>query len=100
MPFMTTEHLRHLCGLTTNGSGVVPLINGDAEPLAAIYPKEALTTFRDALQGDNFSLQPIVRKLVALNMLLEIPISGPARECYRNINEPQDLDEGSILFRG
>jgi molybdenum cofactor guanylyltransferase len=92
MPFMTTEHLRHLCSLTMNGSGVVPLIEGNAEPLAAIYPKEARAVFCEALQGDNFSLQPIVRKLVALNMLLEIPISGPARELYRNINAPQDLD--------
>jgi molybdenum cofactor guanylyltransferase len=92
MPFMTTEHLRHLCGLTTKGSGVVPLIEGKAEPLAAIYPKEARAVFREALQSDNFSLQPIVRKLVARNMLLEIPISGSAREFYRNINAPQDLD--------
>ena len=92
LPFMTTEHLRHLCSLTTNGSGVVPLIEGNAEPLAAIYPKEARAVFCEALQGDNFSLQPIVRKLVARNMLLEIPISGPAREFYRNINAPQDFD--------
>ena len=92
LPFMTTEHLRHLCGFTTNGSGVVPLIEGNAEPLAAIYPKEAQAVFREALQGDNFSLQPIVRKLVDRNMLLEIPISGPAREFYRNVNAPQDFD--------
>jgi molybdopterin-guanine dinucleotide biosynthesis protein A len=92
MPFMTAEHLRHLCGFTTNGSGVVPLIEGNVEPLAAIYPKEAGAVFCEALQGDNFSLQPIVRKLIARNMLLEIPISGPARELYRNINAPQDFD--------
>ncbi|HEX7516565.1 MAG TPA: molybdenum cofactor guanylyltransferase [Chthoniobacterales bacterium] len=92
LPFMTAEHLRHLCGLTTNGSGGVPLIEVNAEPLAAIYPKEARAVFRDALQSDNFSLQPIVRKLVTLNMLLEIPISGSAREFYRNINSPQDFN--------
>jgi Molybdopterin-guanine dinucleotide biosynthesis protein A len=97
LPFMTTEHLRHLCSLTMNGSGVVPLIEGNAEPLAAIYPKEAQAVFCEALQGDNFSLQPIVRKLVARNMLLEIPISGPAREFYRNINEPQDFDGAASL---
>lgn len=92
MPFMTAQHLRHLCDLTTKGSGVVPLIEGSAEPLAAIYPKEARAVLCEALQGDNFSLQPLVKKLVALNMLLEIPISGPARELYRNINARQDLD--------
>jgi molybdopterin-guanine dinucleotide biosynthesis protein A len=99
-PLMTAEHLRHLCSFTSRGTGVVPLIDGNAEPLTAIYPREALATFRDALNSDNFSLQPIVRKLVDLNMLLEIPISGPAREFYRNMNEPQDLDCSLRPFRG
>lgn len=92
LPFMTTEHLRHLCGFMTKGSGVVPMIDGTAEPLAAVYPKEARAVFGEALQGENFSLQPIVKKLVARHMLLEIPIAGPAREFYRNMNEPQDLN--------
>jgi len=91
LPFMTAEHLRHLCSFTTNGTGVVSIIDGNPEPLAAIYPKEAEAVFREAWQSDNFSLQPIVRKLVAENMLLGIPISGPEREFYRNVNAPPDL---------
>ena len=70
MPFMTTEHLRLLCGLVTEKIGVVPTIDGNAEPLGAIYPKEARVVFLEALQSNNFSLQPIVRKLIALNMLM------------------------------
>jgi molybdopterin-guanine dinucleotide biosynthesis protein A len=92
MPFMTSEHLRHLCGLAAEGMGVVSMIEGKAEPLGAIYPKRARTVLLEALQSDNFSLQPIVRKLIALNMLRIIPVSGPARDFYKNINEPQELD--------
>ena len=43
MPFMSTEHLRLLCGLAENGMGVIPMIDRRAEPLSAIYPKEAHT---------------------------------------------------------
>jgi molybdopterin-guanine dinucleotide biosynthesis protein A len=92
MPFMTSEHLRHLCGLAAEGMGVVSMIEGKAEPLGAIYPKRARTVLLEALQSDNFSLQPIVRKLIALNMLRIIPVSGPERDFYKNINEPQELD--------
>jgi molybdopterin-guanine dinucleotide biosynthesis protein A len=92
MPFITTEHLRLLCGLATNGIGVIPMIDGKAEPLAAIYPKEARATFHKALQTNKFSLQPIARKLIGLNRLREMPVSSAARELYKSINEPGDLN--------
>jgi molybdenum cofactor guanylyltransferase len=92
MPLMSTEHLRLLCGLAENGMGVIPMIDGRAEPLSAIYPKEARAVFVEALQSDNLSLQPIVASLVASNMLQVMPISGRAREFYKNINALQDLD--------
>ena len=68
------------------------MIDGNAEPLAAIYPNKARAMFLDALQGENFSLQPIVRKLVDLNLLRQMPITGPARDFYKNINAPRDID--------
>lgn len=92
MPFMTTEHLRLLCNLATEGRGVVPTIDGNAEPLCAIYPSEAGALFQEALRGEDFSLQPIVRKLVALNMVRETPVSGPACHLYESVNTPGDID--------
>jgi molybdopterin-guanine dinucleotide biosynthesis protein A len=92
MPLMRTEHLRHLCGLAADGTGVIPMIDGNAEPLSAIYPKEARSVFLEALQSKDSSLQPIIRKLIAANVLRVLPVSGPAREFYKNINEPRDVD--------
>jgi molybdopterin-guanine dinucleotide biosynthesis protein A len=91
MPFMTTEHLQLLCGLAANGTGVIPMLDGKAEPLAAIYPKEARAIFLEALEGNDFSLQSIVRKLVDLDQLQMMPVSGPAREFYKNVNRSQEL---------
>ena len=92
MPFMTTENLLTLCSLVRNGIGVVPTVDGKAEPLGAIYPKEAGAVFQEALQGDNLSLQPLVRKLIALNMLREMAVSGLARRLYKSVNELRDFD--------
>ena len=92
MPFMTSEHLRLLCDLAKSGMGVIPMIDGNAEPLAAIYPKESRAVFLEAFQSENFSLQPVVRKLINLNLLREMPIAGAEREFYKNINEPPDVD--------
>ena len=92
MPFMTTENLLTLCSLVTKGIGVIPTIDGKAEPLGAIYPKEAGAVFQEALRGDNFSLQPLARKLIALNMLREMPVSGSACRLYKSVNEPRDFD--------
>jgi molybdopterin-guanine dinucleotide biosynthesis protein A len=92
LPFMTAEHLRFLCGLATDKSGVIPTIDGRGEPLAAIYPRDARAVFLEALQGDNFSLQPIVKQLSDLEMMRALPISGRTRELYRNVNEAWDVD--------
>ncbi len=92
MPFMSTDHLRDLCALATKGMGVVPVIDGNAEPLSALYPREARSIFLESLQSDNSSLQPIVRQLIALGLLREMPVSDSERKFYKNINEPRDLD--------
>jgi molybdopterin-guanine dinucleotide biosynthesis protein A len=92
MPLVTAGHLHQLCCLATPGTGMVPLIEGRAEPLCAIYPREAGPIFEEALPDETFSLQPIIKKLVSLKMLREMPVAGDARECYRSLNEPSDLD--------
>ena len=64
MPFMARTNPRSP-GLAGEGCGVVPVIGERAEPLAAIYPAEAAADFRAALEGPDFSLQLVVRKLAA-----------------------------------
>lgn len=91
LPFMTLEHLEMLCTAARNGAGVVPVLNGKAEPLCAIYPAESRADFAKALEGANYSLQPIVTNLIAGGLLQAKNIAGPMRELYRNVNEPRDL---------
>jgi molybdopterin-guanine dinucleotide biosynthesis protein A len=91
MPFMTESYLRSLCEKVERGVGVVPLIEDRAEPLAAIYPREAQDDVANALFGNDFSLQSVVAKLVAAGKLQPIQVSEEEKALFRNLNEPGDL---------
>lgn len=91
MPFMTVSYLCGLCEKVKRGVGVVPIIENRAEPLAAIYPRDAHDDLVNALSGSDFSLQSVVAKLVAAGKLQPIQVSEQERSLFRNLNEPRDL---------
>jgi molybdenum cofactor guanylyltransferase len=99
MPFMTSEQMRVLWSLATIGCGVLPMIGDRAEPLAAIYPKEAGSDFSTALAGDDFSLQRLSRALVQGGKLRVFPVSPGDEDRYRSVNEPGDFKEGPFPNR-
>ena len=92
MPFMTENYLRSICDATDPGLGIIAKINSCAEPLAAVYPREAEIDFRTALAGNDFSLQNIVRQLVTSGKLREIPVTKEERRLFRNLNNMADVD--------
>jgi molybdopterin-guanine dinucleotide biosynthesis protein A len=95
IPFMSDAYLRGLCLRIEVARGVIPMIENKVEPLVAIYPRGAEAEFTSALSKNDFSLQPIVRKLIALGKLQPIQVSTEERALFRNLNKPQDFDVGS-----
>jgi len=93
MPFLTSDEMRALSTLAATGSGVVPLIGEQAEPLAAIYPAEAAQDFRAALGGSDLSLQTVVGTLAEAGKVKLWPVAGERARFYRSVNEPGDLEE-------
>jgi len=91
MPFMTESYLRSLREKVEPGVGVVPLIENRAEPLAAIYPRDAYDDVAGALSGSDFSLQSLVGELIAAGKLEPIQVSEKEKAFFRNLNEPADL---------
>ena len=91
MPFVTEKYLEFLCSQIEPGRGVIPKIDDRFEPLAAIYPREALADVQSALLGKDFSLQPLARRLAAEGKLQVVSITSPEKELFRNLNEPSDL---------
>jgi molybdopterin-guanine dinucleotide biosynthesis protein A len=92
MPLMTEQYLRLLCNLIEPDCGVLPIICGRAEPLAAIYPKGAGIFFITALSGSDFSLQSLTTKLVAAGKLRVVNVSKEEQKLFRNFNALSDFD--------
>jgi molybdenum cofactor guanylyltransferase len=91
MPFMTEKYLKFLCSLIEPGRGGIAKIDERFEPLAAIYPQEALANVQSALSGTDFSLQILAGRLVDERRLLVVRVTDQERELFLNVNEPVDL---------
>jgi molybdenum cofactor guanylyltransferase len=91
MPFITEKYLRFLCGQIEPRRGVVPKIDNRAEPLAAIYPQEALANVQSALSGNDFSLQTVTGRLVAARKLQVMPVTSQEKKLFLNLNELADV---------
>lgn len=91
MPFMSERYLRHLCDQIELGCGVLPKIGIRAEPLAAIYPREAAIDFHHALNSSDFSLQSLARDLVAAGKLQELVIAESDMKLFLNVNVASEL---------
>lgn len=91
MPWMSNTYLEFLCAQIEAGCGVLPKIGDRAEPLAAIYPREAAIETGRALAGADFSLQSLTCHLVATGKLRVIPVTQQEAKFFRNLNELADL---------
>ncbi len=94
MPFMTQKYLKFLCHQIKPGCGVLPKIGSRAEPLAAIYPREASPEFRRALAGADFSLQTLTSRLIDAGKLRPIAVLDEEKKLFVNLNEPADVQSG------
>ena len=90
-PFVTEEYLKSLCSQIEPRRGVIPKIEDRFEPLAAIYPQEALANFRGALSGTDFSMQTVARRLAAEGKLRVVPVTSQERNLFLNLNDLSDL---------
>ena len=91
MPFVTEEYLKFLCTHIEPGRGVIPKIDDRFEPLAAIYPREALPNVQSAFSGEDFSLQTLAGRLAAKGKLRVVSVTSQDRNLFLNLNELADL---------
>jgi molybdopterin-guanine dinucleotide biosynthesis protein A len=92
MPWMSNKYLEFLSAQIEPTRGVLPKIGDRAEPLAAIYPREAAIEIGKALVGGDFSLQSLACDLIAVGKLRAIPVSQQEERFFRNINELADVE--------
>ena len=96
MPFITSIQLQRLRESAEPGWGVLPMIGDRAEPLAAIYPREAAAYFSTALSGEDFSLQRLSKSLVQEGKLQVFKVLPIDAKLYRSVNTPGDLERPDL----
>lgn len=98
MPAMSLEFLRKLRNLARRGCGVIPANENFFEPLAGIYPAEALSAAIESLKNNQLSLQHFAQSLCDSGLLNTCVLQENERALFRNLNEPRDLLRGPAVL--
>jgi molybdopterin-guanine dinucleotide biosynthesis protein A len=93
LPRMNAAHLRNLWKLARSDCGVLPSIDGELQPLCAIYPggEFAVAAAERALSGRDFSLRSFAAALVNQKRMMIIPVVDTEKACHLNVNTPEQL---------
>jgi molybdenum cofactor guanylyltransferase len=87
LPMMTSAWLRLLLG--TGAS--IPVLHGEFEPLAAVYPAEAGALATRLLEEGRNSMREFARKLVSVGLAQAVQVRSEDAGLFRNVNTPGDL---------
>jgi molybdopterin-guanine dinucleotide biosynthesis protein A len=96
LPRMTGFLLRRLLAECTVGTGVVPRINRNLEPLAALYPKAAQSIAVDLLQSGVRAMHRFARQCQEAGLVRFLDLETEALPCFTNWNRPEDNPPGLV----
>jgi molybdopterin-guanine dinucleotide biosynthesis protein A len=91
LPWMTSAFLRKLAGRCDALTGVVPLLDGEPEPLAAIYPRRCHQLVRDCLLQDRLSARDFVEACARERAVRRFSVPDANVTCFANWNRPSDI---------
>ena len=93
LPRISASHLHKLWKLARPDCGVLPSIDGEPQPLCAVYPggEAAVAAAENALSGHDFSMRSFAGVLVNQKRLMIIPVVDAEKDCYLNVNTPEEL---------
>ena len=94
MPRMTSTYLALLLAEASADCGIVPVLEGYFQGLAAVYPKAILPLLREILGGKDHSMQHLNRLAVEEGLMRERPVSPDEAILFQNWNTPEDLMPG------
>lgn len=94
MPRVDARWFRRLRRRCRIGTGAVVRTEGGYEPLAAIYPRDALVVVERRLRGGHLALQGLVRELIRRKQLVAVRLPASALRQAANWNTPADLAPG------
>ena len=91
LPMMTADWLREMLEQRKSARGVVPVLHGNFEPLAAIYSREIMPLLPKAISEKEFSLQRLLAKAASIGLMAEMQVASEHEAFFANWNEPGDV---------
>jgi molybdopterin-guanine dinucleotide biosynthesis protein A len=94
LPLMPAAFLREIITQAEwDGCGVVPVIDGRFEPLAAVYVNGCLALAEESMASPERSMQRLVQGCVTAGVMRSFEVRAHERAFFRNANTPEDLAE-------
>jgi len=97
MPGIGPDWFNWLRGFCRPGSGAIVRQPGGFEPLAAIYPREALAEATARLQRRELALQRLVANLAESGRLSVVPVPAAWSGRTANLNTPAEFVRWSVV---
>ena len=97
MPHIDAAWFRRLYGFCRAGAGAAARTASGFEPLAAIYPREALPELTTRLRRGDRSLQGLVAELVRAGRMIEVSSAAVERSRLANWNAPENVRFDSAM---
>ncbi len=92
MPFLNPALLRHLMDLSTGFDVVIPLVNGEIEPLHAVYSRDCAEPIRAQLEEGSLRIRDFLGRVrVRYVESAEVERFDPKHLSFFNINTSADL---------
>ena len=99
MPFLNVALLRYLMGLSSGFEAVIPKLEGNLEPLHAVYSKDCLGPIEDMLGDDRLKVTGLPGRLKARYVENEeVERFDPEHLSFFNINSESDLQQAKVLL--
>lgn len=90
LPVLSAPLIRSLRASTGTGKGVIPRGARGFEPLAAIYPVEAIETILALISEKNWKLQTHAQSLLDAGLVTAWDVPDEHSGQFRNLNSPSD----------
>lgn len=94
MPKMSAVFLESLVNEATEDCGIVPMLEGYFEGLAAVYPRRILPVVKEVLAGNDHSMQRLNRIALEHGMMQVRPVSPHEQVLFHNWNSQNDRVRG------
>ena len=88
---ITSEFIRRLAFACVETTGVVPRVNGNIEPLVAIYPKAARVVAERRLSRQSHAVKDFVTDCAQSSLAAFVDFPTTDATAFKNFNSPADL---------